>query len=109
MIRLEAEMTAARFARLVGASEAQLSALAAAGAAGTAGDRVEPAAIEYADRFPTWGHRKVAMLMRVDGLHAPDATVLARQRQQARAARVDVAARVERHRLALRGPYTAGR
>jgi hypothetical protein len=24
-----------------------------------------------ADRFPAWGHRKLAMLMRVDGHHAP--------------------------------------
>ena len=24
-------------------------------------DRVEPAAIAYADRFPAWGHRKLAM------------------------------------------------
>ena len=30
-------------------------------------DRVEPAAIADADRFPAWGHRKLAMLMRVDG------------------------------------------
>jgi putative transposase len=38
--------------------------------------RGEPTAIEYAARFPAWGHRKLAMLLRVDGSHAPDATVL---------------------------------
>ena len=39
-------------------------------------DRVEPVAVEYANRLPAWAHRKVAMLMRVDGHHAPDSTVL---------------------------------
>ena len=64
---------------------ALLPALAAASAgrspgegpvAGAGADRVEPVAISYADRFPAWGHRKIAMLMRVDGHHAPDSTVL---------------------------------
>ena len=39
-------------------------------------DRLEPAAIAYADRFPAWGHRKLALFMREDGLTAPDSTVL---------------------------------
>ena len=35
-----------------------------------------PAARAYALEFPQWGHRKIAALMRVDGHHAPESTVL---------------------------------
>jgi transposase InsO family protein len=61
-------------------------------------DRVEPAAIAYADRFPAWGHRKVAMLMRVDGHHAPDSTVLRALRRSGRVHPIDYQA--ERRQLA---------
>lgn len=61
-------------------------------------DRVEPAAIAYADRFPAWGHRKLAMLMRVDGQHAPDSTVLRALRRTGRVLPVDYQA--ERRQLA---------
>lgn len=61
-------------------------------------DRVEPAAIAYADRFPAWGHRKLAMLMRVDGHHAPDSTVLRALRRSGRVQPIDYQA--ERRQLA---------
>jgi transposase InsO family protein len=61
-------------------------------------DRVEPTAIAYADRFPAWGHRKLAMLMRVDGHHAPDATVLRPLRRSGRVQPIDYQA--ERRQLA---------
>ena len=61
-------------------------------------DRVEPAAIAYADRFPAWGHRKLAMLMRIDGHHAPDSTVLRALRRSGRVLPVDYQA--ERRQLA---------
>jgi transposase InsO family protein len=60
--------------------------------------RLEPVAVEYADRFPAWGHRKLAMLMRVDGHHAPDSTVLRALRQSGRVQPVDYQA--ERRQLA---------
>ena len=40
-----------------------------------AADRVEPGAVDYADRYPQWGSRTIASLMRIDGLYAPDSTV----------------------------------
>ena len=85
MIRLEAGMPTSRFARLLGVPERsyrrwqqrQRHGRRAKGPwPAPARDRVELAAIAYADRFPAWGHRKVAMLLRVDGHHAPDSTVL---------------------------------
>jgi hypothetical protein len=38
-------------------------------------DRIEPVAIGYAHRYPQWGSRTIATLMRIDGHHAPDSTV----------------------------------
>ncbi len=35
-----------------------------------------PAARAYALELPQWGHRKIAALMRADGHHAPESTVL---------------------------------
>lgn len=61
-------------------------------------DRVEPVAISYADRFPAWGHRKIAMLMRVDGHGAPDSTVLRALKRTGRVLPVDYQA--ERRQLA---------
>jgi len=63
-----------------------------------AADRVEPVAVAYADRFPAWGHRKVAMLMRVDGHRAPDSTVLRALKRSGRVQPVDYQA--ERRQLA---------
>jgi putative transposase len=63
-----------------------------------AADRVEPVAISYADRFPAWGHRKIAMLMRVDGHRAPDSTVLRALKRTGRVLPVDYQA--ERRQLA---------
>ena len=74
-------MSTARFCRLIGVPERSYRRWQSRQRAGRpvkgpwptpAADRLEPAAIDYADRFPAWGHRRtIAMLMRVDGLHAP--------------------------------------
>ena len=73
MIRLEAGMSTARFCRLVGVPERsyrrwqqrQRQGRPAKGPWPTpARDRIEPAAIDYADRFPQWGSRTIATLMR---------------------------------------------
>jgi transposase InsO family protein len=107
VIRLEERMPTSRFAWLIGVPERsyrrwqqrQRQGRPAKGPwPAPARDRVEPVAIEYADRFPAWGHRKLAMLMRVDGQHAPDSTVLRALRRSGRALPINYQA--ERRQLA---------
>jgi len=107
VIRLEAEMPTSRFAGLIGVPERSYRRWQQRQRQGRPvkgpwpapqRDRVEPTAIAYADRFPAWGHRKLAMLMRVDGHHAPDATVLRALRRTGRVLPVDYQA--ERRQLA---------
>ena len=107
MIRLEERMPTSRFARLIGVPERsyrrwqqrQRQGWPAKGPWPTpVRDRIEPRAIEYADRFPAWGHRKLAMLMRVDGHDAPDSTVLRALKRTGRVLAVDYQA--ERRQLA---------
>jgi len=75
VIRLEAGMPTARFVRLVGVPERsyrrwqhmQRHGQPARGPwPAPAQDRVEPVAVSFADRYPAWGHRKLAELIRVD-------------------------------------------
>jgi putative transposase len=107
VIRLESGMATARFARLIGVPERSYRRWQSRQRQGRppkgpwpapAADRVEPVAIAYADRFPAWGHRKLAMLMRVDGHRAPDSTVLRALRRSGRVLPVDYQA--ERRQLA---------
>jgi putative transposase len=107
VIRLEEGMPTSHFARLIGVPERSYRRWQQRERQGRpvkgpwpapAQDRVEPAAIAYADRFPAWGHRKLAMLMRVDGQHAPDSTVLRALRRTGRVLPVDYQA--ERRQLA---------
>ena len=39
-------------------------------------DRIEPVAVELADRWPAWGHRKITALGNADGHPAANSTVL---------------------------------
>jgi transposase InsO family protein len=57
-----------------------------------------PDAVVYADRWPAWGHRKIAALLRADGHDAPDSTVLRALRRSGRVLPVDHQA--ERRQLA---------
>ena len=107
MIRLETEMSTARFAKLIGVPEHSYRRWQQRQRAGQPvkgpwpapqRDRIEPTAIGYADRFPAWGHRKIGMLMRVDGHRAPDSTVLRALRRSGRVLPVDYQA--ERRQLA---------
>jgi putative transposase len=107
VIRLEAGMPTSRFVRLIGVPERSYRRWQQRERQGRPAkgpwpaperDRIEPAAIEYADRFPAWGHRKVAMLMRVDGHRAPDSTVLRALKRTGRLLPVDYQA--ERRQLA---------
>lgn len=68
-------------------------------------DRAEPVAIAYADRFPAWGHRKLAMLMRVDGHQAPDSTVLRALKRTGRVLPVDYQAERRQHAEARRAAF----
>lgn len=107
MIRVESGMPTSRFVQLIGVPERSYRRWQRRQRDGQptrgpwpapARDRVEPAAIAYADRFPAWGHRKIAMLMRVDGHHAPDSTVLRALRRTGRVLPIDYQA--ERRQLA---------
>ena len=107
MIRLEAGMPTSRFTGLIGVPERSYRRWQQRARQGRpvkgpwpapAADRIEPAAVAYADRFPAWGHRKVAMLMRVDGLRAPDSTVLRALKRTGRVQPIDYQA--ERRQLA---------
>ena len=68
-------------------------------------DRAEPVAIAYADRFPAWGHRKLAMLMRVDGHQAPDSTVLRALKRTGRVLPIDYQAERRQHAAARRAAF----
>lgn len=76
MIRLEAKMSTARFCRLLGLPERsyrrwqqrQRQGRPAKGPWPTpSADCIEPTAVEYADRWPQWGSRTIATLMRIEG------------------------------------------
>ena len=114
MIRVEAGMPTSRFVGLLGTPERsyrrwqqrQRQGRAAKGPwPAPSRDRVEPAAVAYADRFPAWGHRKLAMLKRVDGHHAPDSTVLRALRRTGRVLPVDYQAERRQHAEARRAAF----
>ena len=84
MIRLEARMPTARFTRLLGVPERsyrrwqrrQRDGQPVKGPWPTpSADQIEPTVIAYADAYPQWGSKTIAMLMRADGHYGPDATV----------------------------------
>jgi transposase InsO family protein len=84
VIRLETQMPTARFTRLIGVPERsyrrwqqrQRDGRPVKGPWPTpSADRIEPTAVAYADAYPQWGSKTIAMLMRADGHYGPDATV----------------------------------
>ena len=114
MIRLEAGMPTSRFVRLVGDPERSYRRWQQRQRQGrpvkgpwpaSARDRVEPVAITYADRFPAWGHRKIAMLMRVDGHRGPDSTVLRALKRTGRVLPVDYQAERRQQAQARRAAF----
>lgn len=68
-------------------------------------DRIEPVAIVYADRYPQWGSRTIATLMRLDGHHAPDSTVYRALKRTGRVLEVDYQAERRRHAEARRAAF----
>jgi putative transposase len=114
VIRLEAAMTTARFVRLIGAAERsyrrwqqrQRQGRPAKGPWPTPStDRIEPIAVAYADRYPQWGSRTIATLMRLDGYYAPDSTVLRALKRTGRALEVNYQAERRRHAEARRAVF----
>jgi putative transposase len=114
VIRLDAGMSTSRFVRLLGIPERSYRRWQQRQRQGRpvrgpwpapARDRVEPVAIDYADRFPAWGHRKIAMLMRVDGHHGPDSTVLRALKRSGRVLPVDYQAERRQHARARRAAF----
>jgi putative transposase len=67
--------------------------------------RLEPHAVAYADRFPAWGHRKIAALLRADGVNAPDSTVLRALRRAGRVLPINYQAERRQHAAARRAAF----
>ena len=114
MIRVESGMPTSRFVRLIGVPERSYRRWQRRERDGqpTRGpwpapscDRVEPLAIEKADRWPAWGHRKIAALLRGDGIEAPDSTVLRALRRTGRVLPVDYQAERRQHAQARRAAF----
>ncbi len=100
MIRQDAGMPTSRFTGLVGIPERtyrrwqqrQRAGKPAKGPWPTrAQDRVEEKLVEVADRWPAWGHRKVAELSRVDGTAVSDSTALRALKRNGRVLEADYA------------------
>jgi putative transposase len=114
VIRLEAEMPTSRFTRLIGVPERsyrrwqqrQRDGRPVKGPWPTpSADRIEPTAIVYADRYPQWGSRTIATLMRVDGHYAPDATVYRALKRTGRVLEVNYQAERRQHAQARRAAF----
>ncbi len=114
MIRLEAGMPTARFTRLIGLPERSYRRRQSRQRAGVpvkgpwptpAADRIEPTAISYADRYPQWGSRTIATLMRIDGHHAPPSTVYRALKRTGRVLEVDYQAERRQHAEARRAAF----
>ena len=114
MIRLEAGMSTARFCRLLDVSERtyrrwqqrEREGRPAKGPWPTpSADRIEPTAIEYADRYPQWGSRTIATLMRIDGIEAPDSTTYRALKRVGRVLEVTYQADRRQHAQARRAAF----
>ncbi len=114
MIRLEAAMTTARFTRLIGVPERSYRRWQQRERQGRplkgpwptpSADRIEATAISYADRYPQWGSRTIATLMRIDGHHAPDSTVYRSLKRSGRVLEVNYQAERRQHAQARRAAF----
>jgi transposase InsO family protein len=114
VIRLEAGMSTAAFCRLLPVPERsyrrwqqrQRAGMPVKGPWPTpSADRLEPDAVAYADRWPQWGSRTIATLMRIDGLHAPDSTVYRALKRAGRVLEVNYQAERRQHAEARRAAF----
>jgi len=113
-MRLEAAMPAARFVRLIGVPERSYRRWQQRERQGRpvkgpwptpAADRIEPTAIVYADRYPQWGSRTIATLMRLDGHHAPDSTVYRALKRTGRVLEIDYQTERRQHAHSRRAAF----
>jgi transposase InsO family protein len=114
VIRREAGMSTARFCRLLGLSERtyrrwqqreRQGRPAKGPGPSPSADRIEPTAIQYADRYPQWGSRTIATLMRSDGFDAPDSTTYRALKRTGRVLEVDYQAERRQHAQARRAAF----
>jgi transposase InsO family protein len=114
VIRRDAGLSTARFCRLLGLAERsyrrwqrrERQRRPAKGPWPTpSADRLEPLALDYADRYPQWGSRTIATLMRIDGLAAPDSTVYRALKRAGRVLEVDYQAQRRQHAQARRAAF----
>ncbi len=70
-----------------------------------AADRIEPDAIVYADRYPQWGSRTIATLLRTDGFDAPDSTTYRALKRTGRVLEVNYQAERRQHARARRAAF----
>ncbi len=114
VIRLEANMSTARFCRLLNVPERSWRRWQQREREGRppkgpwptpAADRIEPIAVEYADRFPQWGSRTIATLMRIDGHEAPDSTTYRALKRAGRVLEVTYQADRRQHARARRAAF----
>lgn len=114
MIRLEEGMKTAPFCRMLEIpvrsyqrwQKRERDGLPAKGPWPTpAQDRIEPVAVQYADRYPQWGSRTIATLMRTDGHEAPDSTTYRALKRAGRVLEVDYQAERRAHAEARRAAF----
>ena len=114
MIRLVASMPRARFCRLVGVPERSYRRWQQRERQGRpvkgpwptpSADRIEPTAVAYADRWPQWGSRTIATLMRIDGHHGPDSTTYRALKRAGRVLEVTYQADRRQHAQARRAAF----
>lgn len=68
-------------------------------------DRIEPTALAYADRYPQWGSKTIAMLMRADGHYGPNATVYRALKRNGRVLEANYQAERRQHAEARRAAF----
>ena len=114
MIRQECGVPTSRFARLIGVPERSYRRWQQRERLGRpvkgpwpspSVDRLEPTAVAYADRYPQWGSRTIATLMRIDGFDAPDSTVYRALKRTGRVLEVDYQAERRQHAQARKAAF----
>ena len=114
MIRREEQMSTARFCRLIGMPERSYRRWQQREREGRpvkgpwpspSADRIEPVAVAYADRYPQWGSRTIATLMRTDGFEAPDSTTYRALKRTGRVLEVNYQAERRQHAEARRAAF----
>jgi putative transposase len=114
VIRQDAQMSTARFCRLLNVPERSYRRWQQRQRQGRppkgpwptpSADRLEPVAVACADRYPQWGSRTIATLLRIDGIDAPDSTVYRALKRTGRVLEVNYQAERRQHAEARRAAF----